>query len=69
MRSCGASIPTAVAAALERHAADPAALERWGVELAVALAERYAREGVDGVQVFSWNRPTAAAAIATVLRR
>jgi methylenetetrahydrofolate reductase (NADPH) len=68
-RACGASIPAAVAAACERHAADPAALEAWGVEHAVALAERYAREEADGVQVFSWNRPAAARAIAAVLRR
>lgn len=68
-RACGASIPARIAAACERHAADPAALEAWGVEQAVALAERYAREEVDGVQVFSWNRPAAARAIAAVVRR
>jgi methylenetetrahydrofolate reductase (NADPH) len=67
-RACGAAIPPAVQAALERHAADPAALERWGVEHAVALAERYAREGADGVEVFSWNHAAAATAIAAVIR-
>ena len=69
VRGCGASLPAAVAAALERHADDPAALEAWGVAQAVALAERYAREDVDGVEVFCWNRPAAAQAIAAVLRR
>lgn len=68
-RACGAAIPASVAAACERHADDPAALEAWGIEHAVALAARYAREEVAGVQVFTWNRPAAARAIAAVLRR
>ncbi len=66
-RACGASVPDAVVAAVARHATDAASLEAWGVEHAVALTERYAREDADGIEVFTGNRSAAARAIAAAI--
>jgi methylenetetrahydrofolate reductase (NADPH) len=68
-RDCGATLSPAVLDAVERYGTDAAGLEAWGAAQAAALAGRYAREGADGVQVFSWNRIAGAAAVAAELGR
>lgn len=65
---CGASLPTAVVKILARYEDDPAALRAAGVEYACKQLADLAAHGVDGLHVYTMNRPAAAAACIAAAR-
>ena len=65
---CAASLPTAVVKLLARFEDDPAALRAAGVEYACDQLADLAAHGVDGLHVYTMNRPSVAAACAAAAR-
>ena len=65
---CGASLPSPIIKLLARHEDDPEALRAAGVEYACTQLEQLAAEGVDGLHVYTMNRPAIAAAAMEALR-
>ena len=65
---CGASLPSPIIKLLARYEDDPAALCEAGVEYACAQLEGLAAAGVDGLHVYTMNRPSIAAAAMRALR-
>ena len=58
--TCGASIPAAVVKRLARAGDDPASQARAGVEYACEQLSDLAANGVDGLHVYSMNKPAIA---------
>ena len=65
---CGASLPSAVVKLLARYEDDPASLRAAGVEYACAQLQDLARHGVDGLHIYTMNRPQVAAAAVAAIR-
>ena len=65
---CGATLPKAVARALERWGDDAASLEAFGVEHACAMAATLVAAECDGLQFFTRNRAAQTVAIWDALR-
>lgn len=65
---CGASLPSPIIKLLARYEDDPEALRAAGVEYACAQLEGLAAAGVDGLHVYTMNRPAIAAAAMEALR-
>ena len=65
---CGASLPSPIIKLLARYEDDPEALRAAGVEYACAQLEGLAAAGVDGLHVYTMNRPAIAAAAMAALR-
>ncbi|NPD30433.1 methylenetetrahydrofolate reductase [NAD(P)H] [Eggerthellaceae bacterium zg-1084] len=65
---CGASLPAPLVKLLARYEHDPASLRQAGIEYACNQIDDLVRHGVDGVHVYTMNRPDIAQAAATVAR-
>lgn len=65
---CGASLPSPIIKLLARYEDDPEALRAAGVEYACTQLEGLAAAGVDGLHVYTMNRPAIAAAAMEALR-
>ncbi|WP_321973823.1 methylenetetrahydrofolate reductase [Paratractidigestivibacter sp.] len=66
--NCGASIPVKVVKRLVQAGDDPEAQAQAGIEYACEQLEDLAANGVDGLHVYSMNKPSIAAAAATAMR-
>ncbi len=64
---CGASLPSPVVKLLARYEDDPKSLRAAGVEYACKQLVELAEAGVDGVHVYTMNKPDVAAAIVEAL--
>ncbi len=65
---CAASMPAAVVKLLARYEDDPEALRAAGVEYACDQLADLAAHGMDGLHVYTMNRPGVAAACAAAAR-
>lgn len=65
--NCGASIPAKVVKRLVQAGDDPAAQAQAGIEYACEQLEDLAANGVDGLHVYSMNKPSIGAAAAEAL--
>ena len=65
---CGASLPAPIIKLLNKYADDTASLQAAGIEYACKQLEGLAQAGVDGVHVYTMNKPHIAAAAMTALR-
>ncbi|MDR0381473.1 MAG: methylenetetrahydrofolate reductase [Oscillospiraceae bacterium] len=59
---CGASLPSAIIRLLHRHGHSPADLRAAGIEHAARQVEALLAGGVDGVHIYTMNKPEIAAA-------
>lgn len=66
---CGASLPSPVIKLLAKYENDPEALRQAGVEHACGQLIGLAQGGVDGLHVYSMNRPDIARATMDALRQ
>lgn len=66
---CGASLPAPVIKLLARYEDDPASLRAAGIDYACRQLEDLAEHGVDGLHVYTMNRPSVARAAMSALRR
>ena len=64
---CGASLPSPVIKILARYEDDPDSLRAAGIEYACRQLEDLAVHGVDGLHVYTMNRPSVAAAAMSAL--
>lgn len=67
--TCGASLPAPVIKLLARYEDDPESLRAAGIEYACRQLEDLADHGVDGLHVYTMNRPSVARAAMSALRR
>lgn len=65
---CGASLPSPLVKLLARWEDDPVGLRKAGIEYACTQLEGLAKHGVDGVHLYSMNRPDVAREIAQTIR-
>lgn len=65
--TCGAGLPSAVIKLLARWEHDPASLRAAGIDYACGQLAALAEAGVDGLHVYTMNRPEIARAAADVL--
>ncbi len=65
---CGASLPSPIIKLLARYEDDPKALRQAGIDYACQQFVDLAKEGVDGLHVYTMNRPDIAAAAISALR-
>ena len=65
---CGASLPSPLVKLLAKWENDPAGLRKAGIEYACAQLEGLAKHGVDGVHLYSMNRPDVAREITHAIR-
>lgn len=65
---CGASLPSPIIKLLAHYEDDPKALRQAGIDYACRQFVDLAKEGVDGLHVYTMNRPDIAAAAVTALR-
>ena len=65
---CGASLPSPLVKILSRWENDPDGLRKAGIEYAASQLIGLAQHGVDGVHLYSMNRPDVAREIAEAVR-
>ena len=65
---CGASLPSPVIKLLARYENDPVSLRAAGIDYACRQLEDLAEHGVDGLHVYTMNRPAVARAAVQALR-
>ncbi len=65
---CGAGLPSPVIKLLARYEDDPASLQAAGIDYACRQLEDLADHGVDGLHVYTMNRPSVARAAMSALR-
>ena len=66
---CGASLPSPVIKLLARYEDDPESLMKAGIDYACAQLVDLAEHGVDGLHVYTMNRPSVARAAMSALGR
>ena len=66
---CGASLPSPVIKILARYEDDPESLRAAGIEYACRQLEDLSAHGVDGLHVYTMNRPSVARAAMAALGR
>ena len=66
---CGASLPSPVIKLLARFEDDPDSLRAAGIEYACRQLEDLADHGVDGLHIYTMNRPSVASAAMSALRQ
>jgi methylenetetrahydrofolate reductase (NADPH) len=66
---CGASMPSAVVKLLHRYENDSEALLDAGIEYAGEQLKDLAANGVDGLHIYTMNRPAVAARLVEAIRR
>ena len=64
---CGASLPSPIIRLLNRYEGDDEALRRAGIEYAAAQLRGLRDTGVDGLHVYTMNKPAVARAICELL--
>ena len=64
---CGASLPSPIIRLLNRYVGDDEALRRAGIEYAAAQLRGLRDAGVDGLHVYTMNKPAVARAICELL--
>ena len=64
---CGASLPSPIIRLLNRYEGDDEALRRAGIEYAAAQLRGLRDAGVDGLHVYTMNKPVVARAICELL--
>lgn len=64
---CGASLPSPIIRLLNRYEGDDEALRRAGIEYAAAQLRGLRAAGVDGLHVYTMNKPAVARAICELL--
>ena len=64
---CGASLPSPIIRLLNRYEGDDEALRRAGIEYAAAQLRGLRDAGVDGLHVYTMNKPAVARAICELL--
>lgn len=65
---CGASLPSPIIKLLARYEDDPKALRQAGIDYACQQFVGLSKEGVDGLHVYTMNRPDIAQAAVQALR-
>lgn len=65
---CGASLPSPIIKLLAHYEDDPVALRQAGIDYACKQFVELSREGVDGLHVYTMNRPDIAEAVVGALR-
>ncbi len=65
---CGASLPSPIIKLLARYEDDPKALRQAGIDYACEQFVGLSKEGVDGLHVYTMNRPDIAAAAVAALQ-
>lgn len=65
---CGVSLPSEIIKLLHKYEDNPTDLRAAGIEFAVRQMEELVRAGVDGVHVYTMNRPSIAEKAAARLR-
>ncbi len=65
---CGASLPSPIIKLLARYENDPASLRAAGIEYAVRQLVGLAEAGVDGLHVYTMNKPDVASAAMAAVR-
>lgn len=65
---CGASLPSPVIKLLSRYEGDPDSLRAAGIEYACRQLEDLKANGVDGLHVYTMNRPSIARACMSAIR-
>lgn len=66
--TCGASLPASIIKVLAKHEDDPDALLQAGVEYAAQQAIDLVKHGVDGIHLYTMNRPHVTRQIVKLLR-
>ncbi|MDR0671823.1 MAG: methylenetetrahydrofolate reductase [Oscillospiraceae bacterium] len=66
---CGASLPSEIIKLLHRHAHSPADLRAAGIERAAGQVEALLAGGVDGVHIYTMNKPEIASTCMTRIGR
>jgi methylenetetrahydrofolate reductase (NADPH) len=61
---CGASLPSRIIKLLHRYRHDEISLRKAGIEYAAVQARELLRNGVDGIHIYTMNRPEIAGIIA-----
>jgi len=64
---CGAGLPAALLAELEKHGADDEAVTRFGIEYATAQCEELLREGAPGLHFYTLNKARSTTEVLTNL--
>jgi len=59
--TCGASLPSAIIKLLHRYEGNPQDTKKAGIEYAAAQARGLKENGVDGIHIYTMNRPEIAA--------
>jgi methylenetetrahydrofolate reductase (NADPH) len=65
---CGASLPSPIIRLLNRYEGDAEALRQAGVDYAAAQLADLRDHGVDGLHVYTMNRPAVARELAAAVR-
>ena len=65
---CGASLPSPIIKLLAHYEDDPKALRQAGIDYACQQFVGLSKEGVDGLHVYTMNRPDIAQAAVQALR-
>ena len=65
---CGASLPSPIIKLLARYEDDPKALRQAGIDYSCQQFVGLSKEGVDGLHVYTMNRPDIAQAAVQALR-
>ncbi len=64
---CGASLPSRIVKLLHKYETSPADLRAAGIDYACAQVRELTERGVDGVHIYTMNRPEISEAIAAVM--
>ncbi len=66
---CGASLPARIIKLLHKHEHSPSDLRKAGIDMAADQVYDLARNGADGIHIYTMNHPDIAQACAAAVRR
>jgi methylenetetrahydrofolate reductase (NADPH) len=64
---CGASLPSKIIRLLTKYESDPQSLRQAGIEYVADQAADLARNGVDGIHIYTMNQPDIAQQVVSSL--